>query len=69
MSCGVGHRRVLDLVWLWLWCRLAALALIQHVAWEPPCAVGVALKSTHTERKNTVLAARGQGCREMEVGD
>ena len=29
---------------LWLWCRLAAVALIQPLAWEPPHAVGVALK-------------------------
>ena len=29
MSCGVGCRRRLDLVFLWLWCRLAAIALIQ----------------------------------------
>ena len=27
MSCGVGHRHGLDLVLLWLWCRLAATAL------------------------------------------
>ena len=24
MSCGVGSRHGLNLVWLWLWCRLAA---------------------------------------------
>ena len=29
---------------LWLWHRLAAVALIQSLAWEPPYAVGVALK-------------------------
>ena len=28
MSCGVGGRCGSDLVWLWLWCRLAAIALI-----------------------------------------
>ena len=27
MSCGVGHRRSLDLALLWLWLRLAATAL------------------------------------------
>ena len=32
MSCGVGHRLGLDLVLLWLWCRLAAAALIQLLA-------------------------------------
>ena len=34
--------KVLEL--LWLWCRPAATALIQLLAWEPPYAVGVALK-------------------------
>ena len=29
---------------LWLWCRPAAAALIQPLAWEPSCAMGVALK-------------------------
>ena len=27
-----------------LWRRLAAVAQIQPIAWEPPCAVGAALK-------------------------
>ena len=44
MSCGVGHRLSLDLVLLWLWCRLAATAPIPPIAWEPPYATGVALK-------------------------
>ena len=43
MSCGVGHRRGLDLVLLWLWRRLEATALIRPLAWEPPYAVGMAL--------------------------
>ena len=38
VSCGVGHRRSSDPVWLWLWCGLAATALIRPLAWEPPCA-------------------------------
>ena len=29
---------------LWLWYRLVAAALIRPLAWEPPYAVGVALK-------------------------
>ena len=33
-----------DPVLLWLWCRPAAVALIGPLAWEPPYAVGVALK-------------------------
>ena len=35
---------VKDLVLLWLWCRLAATALIRPLAWEPPYATGAALK-------------------------
>ena len=44
VSCGVGHRRGSDLVLLWLWRRLVAAALIRPLAWEPPYAVGAALK-------------------------
>ena len=50
MSCGVGHRRGLDPVLLWLWGRLVAAALIQLLAWELPYAVDVALK-THQKQK------------------
>ena len=32
------------LLWLQLWCRMAATALIQPLAWELPYAAGVALK-------------------------
>ena len=42
MSCGVGWRHGLDL--LWLWCRPAAMAPIRPLAWEFPYAVGAALK-------------------------
>ena len=41
MSCGVGRRLSLDLALLWLWCRPAATALIQPLAWEPPYAMGM----------------------------
>ena len=44
MSYGVGCRLGLDPELLWLWCRLAAAALIGHLAWEPPYAAGVAHK-------------------------
>ena len=53
MSCGVGHNRGLDLALLWLWCRPAAVALIQTLAWELPYAKGVGLKSkTNEQTKN-----------------
>ena len=44
MSCHVGHRCGLEPALLWLWCRLVATALIRTLAWEPPYAMGVALK-------------------------
>ena len=42
MSCGIGHARSLDLALLW--CRPAAVAPIQPLAWEPLYAMGVTLK-------------------------
>ena len=51
MSCGIGHRRGLDPVLLWLFCRPAATALIQPLAWELPYAVGAALKKKDKKAK------------------
>ena len=51
MSCGVGCRRSSDLALLWLWCRLAATAQIQPLAWEPPYAACVALKRQKKKKK------------------
>ena len=51
MSCGIGHRRGSDLALLWLWCRPAAIAPIEPLAWEPPYAAGVALKGQKTKKK------------------
>ena len=50
VSCGVGHRCGLDPMWLWLCCRLAAVALIRPLAWEPPYAAGATLK----KKKNLI---------------
>ena len=44
MSCGVAHRCSSGLALLWLWCRVAAVALFGPLAWEPPYATGVAPK-------------------------
>ena len=52
VSCGVGRRRSSDPVWLWLWCRPAAVALIGPLAWELPYATSVALKSKTKKRTN-----------------
>ena len=52
MSCGIGHRHGLDPALLWLWHSLAAVAPIGPQVWEPPYAVGVALKSKKIKNKN-----------------
>ena len=59
MSCGVDHRYSLDLALLWLWCRPAAAAPIQPLAWELPHAVDAALKRhTHGQKLPTMLSIR-----------
>ena len=55
MSCGVGHRGTSDPQLLWLWCRLALTALIQPLAWEPPYAMGVALKYKNKKKRKFEL--------------
>ena len=42
---------VKDLSLLWLWCRLAAVALIRPLAWEPPCAVDATLKREKDKKR------------------
>ena len=44
-SSGVGHRRGSDPALLWPWRRLAAIAPIGPLAWEPPYGTGEALKN------------------------
>ena len=44
MSCGVGHRHSSDPALLWLWYWPAPAAWIRPLAWEPPYAMGAALK-------------------------
>ena len=51
MNRSVGHRPGLDLALLCLWRRLAAVALIRPLVWEPPYAAGAALKGQKTKRK------------------
>ena len=45
VSCGIGRRCSSDLALLWLWHRLAAVAWLRPLAWKPPCATGVTLKT------------------------
>ena len=56
MNCGVGCRHASDPALLWLWYRLAAVAPIGPLAWEPPYAVGVALKKKKKKKKKDILA-------------
>ena len=53
-SCGVGRRCGSDPTLPWLWCRLAAVALILPLAWEPPYAMGVALKKPKSQKKKKI---------------
>ena len=46
-----------DLAWLWLWARPVAAALIQPLAWEPPCVVASALK--RKKKKKERMQGRG----------
>ena len=65
MGCGVGRRHSWDLAWLWLWCRLAATALIHPLAWELPHAAGAALKK-QKKRKEGRKREREEGRKEEE---
>ena len=53
-SYDVGHRWGSDPALLWLWCSLAATALIGPLAWELPYDAGVALKK-QTNKEITFL--------------
>ena len=52
MSCVVGHKCGFNPQLLWLWHRPAATAPIGPLAWEPPYAVGVALKDQKNKKQN-----------------
>ena len=53
MSSGAGLRGNADPALLWLWCRPAAVALIQLLAWELTYATGVTVKSKKQTNKQT----------------
>ena len=60
MSCGVGRRHGTDPALLWLWCRVAATALIRPLVWELPCAANMALKRPKKKKKQ--LLSYGRQC-------
>ena len=51
MRCGVGRRRGWGLLLLWLWHRLATVALIRPQPWELPYAMGAAQKRQKKTQK------------------
>ena len=51
MSCGIDHRHDPDPTLLWLWHRLAVIALIGPLACEPPYAMGMVLKRQKKRKK------------------
>ena len=50
VSCGEGCRHGSHPELLWLWCRLAAAAPTQSLAWELPCAMVATIRK---RRENT----------------
>ena len=66
MSCGVSSRYDVDPTLLWLWCRPAP---VECLAWEPPYAVGAALKSKKKkkERKHIIFMHKYTGFRIGEI--
>ena len=52
MTYSVGHRHGSDLIllWLWLWHKPAAVALIQPLVCEAPQAMGVAQTNKQTKK-------------------
>ena len=58
-SCGVGRRCGLDPMLLGLWCRPASIG---PLAWEPPYAMGAALKKEEEEEEEAAVCVCS-GCR------
>ena len=62
VSCGVGGGHSLDPALLWLWCRLAAAALMMPpLAQELPYATLEALKEKKKERKIFLVNSNRKG--------
>ena len=54
MSCGVGRICGWDLALLWLWCGLAATALIPSLAWELLYAIYGPKKKRKEKKQNKI---------------
>ena len=56
MNCGGGCRHGSDLVFLWPWCRPAAAAQIQLLAWEFLYAEGAVIKSKKRKKEMKIIS-------------
>ena len=56
MSCGVGLRCSSDPAVLWLWCRPVVTAPVGPLAWDPPYAMGAAIKKKTKRPKKLFLS-------------
>ena len=56
---GIGCRFSSDQELLWLWCRLAAAAPIQPLAWKLPYAMGTAIKRKKNARSLSITVMEG----------
>ena len=59
MSHGVGRRCGLDLALLWLCRRPAVTPSIRPLAWEPPYALGMALKRQKINKQTKTVQPKG----------
>ena len=66
MSWGVGCRLGSDPALLWLWCRLAAAALIRPLGWEPPYAAGAALEKAKRQKIIIIIIIKFKKRKECE---
>ena len=66
VSCGIGRRRGSTLALLWLWCRPAAAAPVEPLAWELPCAAGMALKSKKKKKAGELRLEEKEEGRQKE---
>ena len=67
MSGGVGGRRSSDPTLLWRWHRLAAIAMIGLLAWEPLYAVGAAPEKAKRQKKKK-MASTSSFISKLELG-
>ena len=68
LSCGIGCRLGLDLVWLWLWRRPVAAGPMQPLAWETPCGMAAALKGQKKKKKVPNLSSSSKAGMNKNLG-